>query len=336
MEKINVLESQVGDEEAPGTSISTKDEPLARTSTEQYEYITGLKLYSVIVSITLIAFLVMLDTSIIATAIPHITTRFHSLPDVGWYGVAYLLASCSLQPLTGKIYINFNNKWTFLCFFGVFELGSLLCGDANSSNMLIVARAVAGMGNAGITNGVLTIIAACVPLEKRPVYLGFMMSVVQMGVILGPLIGGLLTQYTTWRWCFYINLPIGGIVAVLLCLIRLPAQRRKDDSVKLNFWEKFKKLDLLGFVVFAPAAIQLLLAPQWSRSRYHCDNATIIGLFCGAGGTFAVFLAIEYRKGDAAMIPFRMLSRRIDACGYLLMFFFGGNMFILMVSPLLR
>lgn len=310
-------------------SDQTKHEEISQKMAGQYEDITGFKLASVIISVTLVAFLIMLDTSIIGTAIPRITTDFHSLPDVGWYGAAYLLASCSLQPLTGRFYTLFDTKWTFLSFFGVFELGSLLCGVAVSSKMLIVGRAVAGMGSAGLTNGALTIIAACIPLEKRPMYLGFMMSIGQIGIILGPLVGGLLTQYTTWRWCFYINLPPGAVVALLFFLIRIPDRRAKSDGVKSTLMTTVRKLDLLGFVFFAPAAIQFLLALEWGGTRYHWNSAVIIGLFCGAAGTFALFLFIEYRKGDEAMIPFPMLRRRIFACSCLAMLFFGGSMYIL-------
>ncbi|KAG9561484.1 hypothetical protein KCU77_g15575, partial [Aureobasidium melanogenum] len=105
-------------------SITSMDkEPKADSSppkNEEETYLTGLTLLSVLVSIVLVVFLLMLDTSIVATAIPKITTRFHSLEDVGWYGSAYLLANCALQPLAGKIYKEFSYKWTFLCFFGVF------------------------------------------------------------------------------------------------------------------------------------------------------------------------------------------------------------------------
>lgn len=250
-------------------------------------------------------------------------------PDVGWYGAAYLIASSSLQPLTGRIYTIFPTKWTFFAFFGVFELGSLICGVATSSVMLIIGRAVAGMGSSGLINGALTIVAASVPLQKRPMYLGFMMSVSQIGIILGPLIGGLLTEYSTWRWCFYMNLPAGAVVAVLLFLIRVPDRRGKSDGTKLTFHTLVTKLDLFGFSFFAPAAIQLLLALEWGGTRYRWGNATIIGLFCGAAGTFAVFMVVEYYKGENAMVPFAIFRRRIVACSCLYQGFFGASLFIL-------
>jgi hypothetical protein len=109
-------------DDAEDISNQTKDNSLTQKTSREEEYITGFKLASVIVSVTLVAFLIMLDTSIIATAIPRITTDFNSLDDVGWYGAAYLLASASLQPLTGRLYTIFDSKWTFLTFFGIFEL----------------------------------------------------------------------------------------------------------------------------------------------------------------------------------------------------------------------
>ncbi|KAK6007776.1 hypothetical protein QM012_004590 [Aureobasidium pullulans] len=295
---------------------------------EEDAYLTGLTLLSVLVSIVLVVFLLMLDTSIVATAIPRITTRFHSLEDVGWYGSAYLLANCALQPLAGKIYKEFSYKWTFLCFFGVFELGSLLCGVATSSNMFIIGRAVAGLGGAGLMNGALSIIAAAVPLEKRPLYMGFMMAFSQLGILFGPLIGGALTEYATWRWCFYINLPVGGVVAVGLCFAPVPAGPEKIEDKKFNMGAFLRGLDLIGFALFAPAIIQLLLALQWGGTTYPWNSSTVIGLFCGGAATALVFSIWEYFKGDDAMIPFSMVRRRIFWSSCLTVFFTFASMLI--------
>ena len=197
-----------------------------------YEYLTGFKLVLVMSTVSMVAFLILLDSAIIATAIPKITTDFHSIPDIGWYASAYLLSNCSLQPLSGKLYKHFSSKYTFLAFLAVFELGSLLCGVAVSSKMLIVGRAVAGMGGSGLTNGALTIITASVPLKKRPALLGGLMSVAQLGTVLGPLIGGALTQYTTWRWCrfgFFSSKPQS--LTFSHRLLHQPARRSGHGSV---------------------------------------------------------------------------------------------------------
>ena len=326
------LAEKPADQISSSSAHSEKGTPTTVPTAEEYEYVTGFKLGIVITAVTLVAFLMMLDTSIIATAIPRITSDFHSLPDVGWYGSAYLLASCALQPSTGKLYTYFSSKFTFLAFLAVFELGSLLCGVANSSKMLIVGRAVAGMGSSGLMNGSLTIVSACVPLAKRPLYLGIMMSTAQLGIVLGPLIGGALTQYTTWRWCFYINLPAGGACAILLLLIQIPSRRAKLEAIegKSIIFTFFKKMDTIGFALFAPFAIQFLLALQWGGTKYAWSDSKIIGLFCGAAGTLCVFLVWEHRIGDNAMIPFSIIRQRIVWCSCLVIGFFFGSM--LMVS----
>ncbi|KAI0469717.1 major facilitator superfamily domain-containing protein [Xylariaceae sp. FL0804] len=210
-------------------------------------------------SVVLASFLVLLDNSIVSTAIPSITDEFHSLSDVGWYGSAYTLGNASLQLLTGKTFQFFNLKWSWLMYFGLFELGSAVCGAAQSSNMLIIGRVIAGAGAAGVVSGAFTIISACVPLEKRPLIIGMMMSVTQLGNIAGPIVGGAFTTGYTWRWCFYINLPVGAVVAFPLMLLNIPEQVPKETFKKALPKVRYH-LDLLGFVIFAPAITQLFLA----------------------------------------------------------------------------
>ncbi|KAL3480786.1 major facilitator superfamily domain-containing protein [Aspergillus californicus] len=281
-----------------------------------HEWISGTPLLMVTSGITLVIFLMLLDTAIVSTAVPIITNQFHSLQDVAWYGSAYTLASCALQPLTGKFYTYFKSKIMFLSFFALFELGSLICGVANSSKMLIVGRAVAGMGTSGMINGALTIIAGAVPMHKRPALIGVMLGLSQLGLVLGPLIGGAFTTYTTWRWCFYINLPIGGLVSILLVFTRMPEQRKKGPAMEVlpTFYKTF---DLVGFVLFAPAAIMFLLALEYGGNEYPWNDSRVIGLFVGAGATAIVFMAWEYHKGKDAMIPFHLVTQRIAYSSYI-------------------
>ncbi|CAI7632202.1 unnamed protein product [Penicillium palitans] len=295
---------------AGSESTHTKDATETTVVTGGTEHLTGLGLLSTMVALTLVGFLMLLDTSIVSTAIPRITTTFHSLNDVGWYGTAYLLSNCALQPLTGKMYTYYNNKWTFLSFFAIFEFGSVLCGAATSSNMLIVGRAFAGMGASGLLNGAYTIIHASVPLEKKAALTGVLMSISQLGLLCGPLIGGALTQHASWRWCFYINLPCAALVAPLLILTPLPGHDGKQYEGQ-TLLSSLKRLDLLGFAMFAGAAIQVLLALNWGGSSYAWNSSTIIGLFCGSGVLLIVFAAWEYYMGDGAMIPFSIVSRRV-------------------------
>ncbi|KAK1590281.1 major facilitator superfamily transporter [Colletotrichum navitas] len=275
---------------------------------EEEEYISGIKLVLVLAGLTLVVFLMLLDGSIITTAVPEITTAFNSLSDVGWYGAAYSLCGAALQPFAGKLYTYLSSKQTFLAFLFLFELGSLICGVATSSDMFIVGRAVAGMGTAGLFNGALTIIGTTVPLQKRPLIIGIVIGLSNMGLVVGPLIGGAFTQYVNWRWCFYINLPIGGVVAVLLLLIHIPSK----ITTPLPLLQIPGHLDLPGFVLFAPAAVMFLLALQFGGNDYAWDSPVVIGLFVGAGVTAVLFFYWEHRLGDdEAMMPLDLFKNRI-------------------------
>ncbi|KAK0630993.1 efflux pump [Bombardia bombarda] len=299
--------SQNGDKPNGHEHVANSDDGVAAPA--KADYVTGVQLVLVISSVALACFLMLIDTMVISTAIPRITDQFHSLADVGWYGSAYQFGIAAPQPLVGKIYTHFKTKWTFFFFFGLFEVGSVLCAAAVSSTMLIIGRAVAGLGAAGIINGAITIVSSCAPLEKRPALLGMTMGFQQLGLVVGPLIGGAFTTYDTWRWSFWINLPIGAVIVILGIFVRIPEQTPKKSALSV-LPHLHHHLDLLGFALFAPAVIQLLLALQYGGNTFAWNSSQVIGLFCGAGATGIVWLLWNYHKGSAALLPPDMIRKR--------------------------
>jgi MFS family permease len=258
--------------------------------------------------------------------IPRITDEFNSIQDVGWYTSIYQLASAVVQPLAGQIYHKFSNKVSFLAFFTIFEIGSIICGAAISSSMIIAGRAIAGLGSAGIVSGALTITAAAISLEKRVLMMGIMLGCGQLGVALGPVIGGSLTSYATWRWCFYINVPVGALLFAGLLLTQVPDQRQKPSqwSIKRRL---YLELDLFGFFLLAFATVLLLLALSWGGSKYAWNSARIIFILDGAGILALFWLAWNWYFGDQALIPFSMIKRMPVWSGALTHCFLMTNVF---------
>ncbi|WZH42804.1 Putative aflatoxin efflux pump AFLT [Fusarium acuminatum] len=257
---------------APTLREPAQDEPRTKpedgditTEEEEHEWVTGWKLASMMTSLTLAAFLMLLDMSIIST-------------------------------------------WSFLALFFIFEVGSLICGVAQSSTMLIIGRAVAGIGSSGIQNGALTIIASAVPIHKRPSLVGILMGCAQLGIVSGPLLGGAFTEYTTWRWCFYINLPIGAICAVLFLIVHIPNHSVPTDETTMQILRT--KFDFTGFAMFCPSIVMILLALQWGGVDYPWNSATVVGLFCGGGVLLIMFVYWEHRVGANAMIPLDIIRIR--------------------------
>lgn len=304
---------------------STAESDTAQQPEAEPEYLEGTKLYLLFSSLLLTVLIMTIDTSIVSTAVPRITDSFHSIREIGWYGAAYLFTNSTFQPMAGKIYRHLPLKLSYICFLALFELGSLLCATSVSSAMFIIGRAVAGVGSSGLVNGALTIVGSASAPEKKPMLMGMIMAVAGAGQLIGPLIGGVLTEKTTWRWCFYINLPCGALVILFITLISFPNDlpRRKIDNV-------IKDFDLIGFGIFTPAVIMLMMALQWGGLTYPWSSAVIISLLTISGVMLIALAFWEHRASTNAMFPAHLLRHRVFSSACATGFLNGATILIML------
>ncbi|KFY15539.1 hypothetical protein V492_01921 [Pseudogymnoascus sp. VKM F-4246] len=292
------------------------------------DYPEGLQFFFILIALILSIFMVALDLTIVATAIPKITDQFHSVSEIGWYGSAFFLTVASFTSPWGKLFKYFTLKWTYLLAVFIFELGSLICALAPNSTALIVGRAIAGLGAAGVASGAFILVAFLAPPEKRPAYLGIIGASYGISAVIGPLLGGVFTERLSWRWCFYINLPVGGVAAViLLVFFRLPKHVKPAEA---TFREKMLQLDPIGIVLILCAVICYILALQWGGVSLPWNDSKVIGLFIGFGLLLIAFGFNEWWLGERAMLPPRLLKNRYIYQGMSYSFAIAGTYFLVL------
>lgn len=245
--------------------------------------------------------------------IPH-STCVHQRPNETSTNLIWsALTSCSFQFMFGKLYALFSTKRVFITAVLIFEVGSLLSGIAPSSLVLVIGRAISGLGAAGIVGGVFTMVSLSVPLHQRAAFNGFGATIECLAWAIAPLIGGVLTDKLSWRWCFFINLPLGAITIATVALFFQDPQRALHGS--LTVMQKLKKLDIVSTAVFVPSIVSLLIALQWGGSRYEWNDARIIVLFVISAALLGVFIWLQVRSKEEALLPARIIGQRSIFCG---------------------
>ncbi|KAF3482139.1 azole resistance protein 1 [Arthroderma uncinatum] len=298
-------------------STETQDDNSIRnegvfSESSDLNYPHGIKLAVIISSLAISVFLVALDETIITTAIPKITNDFRSIQDIGWYGSAYFMPFAAFQLIFGKLFSFYPIKYVFLASIFIFEVGSLICGTAPTSSVFILGRAIAGLGSAGINAGfIIQNFSKFTSTRKE--------------ANISPLLGGAFTTKLTWRWCFYINLPIGGIALLSMAVLFHPPKAERQPS---TWREKIGQMDLLGTAVLVPGIFCLLLALQLGGSVYEWNTAKPIALVIIAAASGLVFVLIQCQKQDSATLPPRIIKQRSVACSACYVFHAGGALSI--------
>ncbi|MFI5765708.1 MDR family MFS transporter [Streptomyces sp. NPDC051563] len=241
----------------------------------------------VLLGVMLAMLLSMLDNMVVSTAMPTIVGDLGGLEHISWVVTAYTLVTAVTTPVWGKFGDLFGRKPMYLASIAVFIIGSALCGTSGSMGELIAYRVVQGVGAGGIGAGAFALIGALVPPRERGKYQGMTASVMAIGTIGGPLLGGFVTGHFDWRWAFYINLPLGLVALVWLWRkLRIPARRIQA------------KIDWAGIALLTLSITAIVLAATWAGSTYAWGSWQILSLGAAAIVSLALFIQVEKRVGE--------------------------------------
>lgn len=308
---------------------------------------SSIRFWLTILTSFLTLFLVALDRTIIATAVPRISDEFHALGDIGWYGSWYMLTTACAQLLFGRIYKFYDlkryvtitfllqgnnvNEYAFILRDLPFECHNLrdriggMRSGAEFDRIHNWPRRCRPR-SAGIFSGCLLVMIPMVPLHLRPAHQGLFGVVFGVTSVTGPLVGGGFTGEVTWRWCFYINLPIGAVVLVFLFFYWSPPKEKHEPVTYKTY---LKRLDPLGMLFFLPGVVCLFVAFQWGGSTYVWSNWRVVLLLGLFAGCTVVFTAVQVLMPDTASVPPKIITQRSVAFGTAFTFFLTGSMLML-------
>ncbi|WP_272261637.1 MDR family MFS transporter [Streptomyces xanthophaeus] len=258
--------------------------------------------------------LAALDQTIVGTALPTIVADLGGGDHMSWVVTAYLLAETVATVLVGKFGDVFGRKLIFQLSAIIFISGSFLCGFASNMTLLIVWRGVQGIGAGGLMVTAMALIADVVPLRERGKYQGAIGAVFGVATVIGPLLGGLFTDSLSWRWCFYVNVPI-AILVVIAAARTIPSVRASGKTV----------IDYLGIALVSVGASALILGTSWGGNEYAWTSGVIIGLFTGGVLALAAFCVVESRAAEP-MLPMRLFGNPVFTVCSVLSFVVGFAM----------
>lgn len=260
------------------------------------QHLHGYRLMLTLVSCVVALFIVALDQTIISTILTEVGDNFSSFSLIGWLTSGYLLPMACFAPSYGKISIAFGRKNTLLAAIVIFEVGSLVAALANSMDMLIGGRVIQGIGGGGVLEMIVVILTESVPMSKRALSMTLLGVTFSLASVVGPFAGGVLATKVSWRWCFYINLPLGGFAFLLLLVSFNPP---KPEG---NVWAKLRKIDFLGTFLLTSGLVLLLLAITFGGVDFPWNSAAVICCFVLGGVVLILFTIYNFGYSTSPII----------------------------------
>jgi len=272
------------------------------------------------VGVLMVMLLASLDQTIVSTAMPRVIADLHGFDRYTWVSTAYLLTSTVTVPIYGKLSDLFGRKPIFLFGIVLFLAGSALSGASQDMNQLIAFRAFQGLGAGALMPIAIAVVGDLFTPRERGKWQGVTGAVWGLSAILGPTLGGSITQYSTWRWVFYVNLPV-GIAAMLVLIFLMPTLRGKSQKVSIDY---------IGAALLVLGTVPLLLGFTWAGTQYAWDSAQIIGIFAGSIVVLAGFVLYEAlleRRGGQPILEPSLFKNRIFTVSALVTAIFGMGLF---------
>ncbi|KAH8881851.1 MFS drug transporter [Thozetella sp. PMI_491] len=306
-------------EEAAGpndTNARTSGEAVARTD-DSIETRSPVQIVLIMIALGMTVFLAALDISIVTTALPTIANEFQSTGVYVWVGAAFTVAGAAMTANWGKLSDIWGRKAIILIAVGVFFLGSALCGAAVNAPMLIAGRAIQGGGAGGLLSLTQIVIGDLFSPRSRGKYYGIVGMVWAIASSLGPVIGGAFAKNVSWRWCFYINLPISGTAFVIIAAL-LNLKTSKTPVIA-----GIRALDWLGGATLTGGVVMFLLGLQFGGSSYPWRSATVIGLIVGGIASLALLVLVEWKFARYPILPLYLFANISNAATILSDLFHG-------------
>ncbi|KAL6706835.1 hypothetical protein ACN47E_004978 [Coniothyrium glycines] len=276
-----------------------------------------LRMAAIITALFLALFVSALDATIVATAAPTISRDLHSAAGYTWIGGAYLLANAASGPIWAKLSDIWGRKLIMLLALAIFFASSALCAEATTMEMLIIGRAFQGTAGGGLILLVHVCISDLFSLRTRSLLMGFTEGIWALAGGVGPVLGGVFASLVSWRWCFYINLPISGI-AFLLIIMYLDIQHEHT-----SFLDGIRAVDWLGIFTFLGFTLMILLGLDFGGVLFPWDSEKIIVLLVVGCLMIVAFIYSESRVAKYPLIPMTLFRRRTNVATFTVVFFHG-------------